>query len=208
MKNKLNKKTKIFFVLSVFFSFFFLFTTNSLASTEIYFQREEKEILVGEKFQVNLNISSPETSVNVIDGTITYDKNKIEIEKVEMTNSILSLWVKEPVFNNETGELSFSGGIPNGFIGKDGKVIEIFFTAKKEGETRIGFKDIFSVFANDGSGTEISPWLKPMLVFINKGPEYVFINSLYNLIGDYQYYILISLLIVISILIKFKNKKK
>lgn len=219
-KNNINmiknyKKINILLTLIIIIITFFTLCKTSFASTEVYFQNDVKEIKKGDTFSIDLKISSDKL-VNVIDGALTYDKDVLEIKKVSIEFSILTMWVKEPIINNETGELSFVGGAPNGFKGKDGQVLNITFIAKKEGSTIVGFKDIFSVFINDGKGTRINPWLKPLSFSIVKKPSTLsknIINYLlpvnYNI--SYKYYIgvfiLMVLFITIKLLIKFKKNK-
>jgi len=207
-----NRKIRTLFMAFMFFSVFFLFAQISHASTEVYFQKESKEITKGDTFLADLEISSEDT-VNVIDGTITYDKDKLEIKEVKINNSLLSLWAKEPTFNNKTGELSFVGGTPNGFDGKDGLIFEITFFAKEKGLTSVGFKDIFSVFKNDGKGTEINPWLKPMSLSINNPPELFAENILDYFLNINIYYkygigIFAIVLVILIIINKFSAKIK
>ena len=192
-----NIKSKSYISVFIFISAFFLFTSTTFAATEVYFTKEISQIKKGDTFSVDLKISS-EKKINVVDGVITYDKNKLEIKKVDKTNSILFLWVMEPVFDNKKGELSLIGGVPNGYSDKNGQILRITFLAKNDGETVLGFKDIFSILANDGLGTNISAWFEPMHINIEKKQA----NYLYN-------YILGIILIVLSaiILIKKRNDK-
>ncbi|MFA6257756.1 MAG: cohesin domain-containing protein [Candidatus Paceibacterota bacterium] len=200
MIKKINKRIKILLTILVSFLFFFSFTPLSHAVTEIYFQKDLKEIEKGNIFLADLKISSTET-INAIDGTIIYDKNKLEIKEVKINNSLFSLWIKEPVFNNETGELSFTGGSPDGFLGKDGQILRINFLAKKEGSALIGFKDIFSIFANDGKGTKINPWLKPISLSIHEK-----INHFVRYVG--MFILILSILFIgARLFIKFRSKK-
>lgn len=197
MIKKYNKKIKVLLNISIIFITLFFFAPTSQAMTEVYFQKDSKEIIKGDTFLVNLKISS-EKIMNVVDGTITYDKDKLEIREVKINNSLLSLWTKEPIFNNEIGELSFTGGTPDGFNGKDGQILEITFFAKKEGLSLVGFKDIFSVFISDGKGTKINPWLKPISLSINQPPNFFIYVGVF---------ILILLFIIINLFIRKKNDK-
>ncbi len=165
-----NIKLKFLIFAVIIFSAFILRASISFAATEVFFDKVVTEVKKGDTFTVNLKISSDKI-INVVDGTITYDKDILAIESINKNDSFLSLWVKEPVFNNDTGELSFIGGIPNGLLIKDGEILNITFLAKKEGQTLLGFKDIFSVYANDGLGTNLNPWLEPMSLTVNKKPD-------------------------------------
>ena len=198
MTQKLNKRIKFLSVLALVSIIFLLFARVSNASTEVYFQKDSKQIMQGDTFSTKLEISSDQI-VNAVDGTITYDKEKLAIKEVKIDNSQLSLWVEKPVFDNGTGELSFVGGLPNGFSGKDETILEIVFLAKKNGSALVGFKDIFSVFANDEKGTMINPWLKPTSFLINKNP---------NLLFAWGVLILGLLFVVIGLFLKNKKNDK
>lgn len=217
----LSNKNSLFVCFVILFSFFGCFNISH-AATEIYFEsnvkeikenKESKEIFVGDIFSVNLKVSSADKEINAIDGTILYDKDKLEIEKVKTDNSVFSFWAEEPSFNNKIGELSFVGGVPNGFSEKNGQVLEITFLAKKSGKTSVGYQDIFSVFANDGQGTVINPWLKPLTVEIQKKSFFskinIFNNNARNIFRNNQIVlVLVVLFIIIKILIYIRNKNK
>lgn len=140
------------------------------AATTVYFDLENPVIYEGDTFLINLKISTPDKSINVIDGTITYDNNRLEIKEVSTGGSLFALWPKPPIFSNEKGTLSFVGGVSDGFQGEKGKVLKIIFLTKREGKAQIDFLDGFSVFLNDGQGTSINPWLRPLSLNILKKP--------------------------------------
>jgi len=142
------------------------------AATTVYFDLEKPVIYEGDIFLVNLKISSPDKSINVVDGTIIYDTSKLEIKEVSTGGSLFILWPNRPVFSNDKGTLSFVGGVPDGFQGKEGEVLKIIFLARSEGEAQIDFLDGFSVFLHDGQGTQINPWLRPLsLTILQRPPE-------------------------------------
>ena len=187
-----------FFVVVVMLAFF-SFAPISKAMTEISFENNNQNIQAGNTFKIDLKISSLDKIVNVADGTILYDKNKLEIKKVETTNSIFNLWTEQPIFDNKIGTLSFIGGASSGFKDINGQILSITFLAKKTGVTTIGFQDIFSVYASDGLGTQINPWLKPLSFTINKNPTLLFIR--------YILLLLVFLFVIIKLFIKYKKRK-
>jgi hypothetical protein len=132
------------------------------ATTGIYFDIEEAIIYEGDTFIVEMKISSPDKSINVIEGTILYDNKNLEIKEISTGESLFTLWPKLPVFSNEKGNLSFVGGSISGFQGENGEILKIVSLAKNAGETKIDFLDDFSVLLNDGYGTKINPWLTPL----------------------------------------------
>lgn len=152
----------------------FLFEPSVVkAATTVYLDLENQNVYEGDTFIVDMKVSTPDKSINVIDGTLTYDKNKLEIKEVSTGGSLFTLWPKPPVFFNEKGTLSFVGGVPGGFQDKEGEVLKIIFLAKSEGEAQIDFLDSFSVFLNDGQGTSINPWLRSLSLNILKKPPEV-----------------------------------
>lgn len=165
-KNFNGKKYLIIGSILVIGFFFLPFT--ALAVTTVYFDLEKPIIYENDTFLVNLKISSPDKSINVIDGTLIYDSNKLEIKEISVGGSLFTLWPKPSVFSNEKGSLSFIGGVSGGFEGENGEVLKIVFLAKSEGEAKIDFLDGFLVFLNDGQGTSISPWLKSLSLNISK----------------------------------------
>ena len=119
---------------------------EAYTATTVYFNLENPVIHEGDTFLADLKISTPDKPINVVDGTILYDSNKLEIKEVSTGNSLFALWPKPPVFSNKKGILNFVGGTSDGFQGKNGEVLKIVFLAKNEGEAQIDFLDDFSVF--------------------------------------------------------------
>ena len=168
--NKIFKKKNYLIVGVAIFAIGFLFGPFTVkAATTVYLDLGKSVIYEGDIFLINLKISTPDKSINVIDGTLIYDRDKLEIKEASVGGSLFQLWPKPPVFSNEKGALSFVGGAPNGFQG-EGEILKIIFLAKKEGKTQIDFQDCFSVFLNDGKGTSVNPWLKSLSLDISKRP--------------------------------------
>jgi len=110
---------------------------------------------IGEIFSVSATVSSPDQALNAVDGTITFPTDILEVTAISKQDSILNLWVEEPVYSNSTGRISFSGVAVNpGFTGANGKVLKINFKIKKSGSGNVGFFS-GSILANDGKGTNI-----------------------------------------------------
>ncbi len=167
MNKNFNKKN--YLIIGVIFTtcFFFLpFTVKAV--TSVYFDLDKPTFYKDDIFLLNLKISSPDKSINVIDGTLIYDKDKLEIKEISTGGSLFTLWPKPPIFSNEKGSVSFVGGVSRGFKGEIGEVLKIVFLAKGEGEAKIDFLDGFLVFLDNGQGTSISPWLNPILLNISK----------------------------------------
>jgi len=160
---------KKYLVIGIIFIIGFLFAPVSVkAATSLYFNLEDPVIYKDDIFLVDFKIATPDRSINVIDGTLLYDSDKLEIKEISTDASLIALWSKEPVIAN--GSLSFVGGIPDGFQGEEGNIFRIVFLAKNEGQVDINFLDGFSVFLNDGQGTQLNPWITPFSLDILERP--------------------------------------
>lgn len=172
---KINKKSnnkKYLIIGAIFAAQLFFLPLIAKAATIVYFNAENSAVSIGDTFVVDVKISTPDKSINVVDGTVLYDNKKLEIKEISTGGSSFVLWPKPPAFSNEKGDLSFVGGTPGGFQGEKGEIVKIIFLAKGEGEAKMDFLDGFSIFLNDGEGTSINPWLRPLLLNISKrSPE-------------------------------------
>ena len=152
--NKLYKiKNLICLALALFLSAFSV--QPALAqSGSLFFSPASESFETGETFSVELNLDTADSFINAAEIKLDFPKDNLEVLKIEKQGSVFSLWPKEPVFSNETGKISFVGGLPHpGFKGT-GKIITINFKAKNEGEAVLCF-DESKVLADDGQGTNI-----------------------------------------------------
>ncbi len=104
--------------------------------------------------------------VNAVDGVITYPEN-MSIDDISIGSSILPIWVEQPIIDQEKRQITFAGGIPNGYCGRvagdpqlTNHLLELVvrspgFTVGGTDETtaRIEFAPETQVFRNDGQGT-------------------------------------------------------
>lgn len=151
-----------FFISIVFISFGFVLLPTIVKAATIYFSPDSDNIRQDDVFIVEAKISSPKELINAAEATIKFDNDRLEVKELSTGGSIFSLWPKPPVFSNQDGKISFVGGAPGGFKGEDIRVLKIIFFAKNDGEAKLNFQDNTSLFLNDGSGTRISPWLRPI----------------------------------------------
>jgi hypothetical protein len=109
----------------------------------------------GAVFTVAIYVNSGGQALNAVSGIVSYPKDLLEVVSVSKNQSIVSLWVQEPNFSNEDAIVNFEGIVLNpGFSGLKGKVLEVTFRAKKEGNPSLSFTS-GSILANDGEGSEI-----------------------------------------------------
>jgi len=136
-------KYKFFIFLIFFVSFLLAGQTNA---AELYFKGPQ-EVEVGDRVTIQVVVSPGDEFINAIEGKIIFDQKNLRLEDISDGSSIIPLWVEKPELT-EPGKIKFSGIIPGGFgpiLSKEGKIIDLFFTAKKEGQIAIFFED-YQVF--------------------------------------------------------------
>ena len=151
------EKKKIIIGVGILFLFIFCFAFRpvSAQAAELYLSPLSGSHSVGSNFAVSVYVLSSDQAINAVSGAISFPQNKLEIESLSKTGSIVSMWAQEPSFSNSDGTVSFEGIIPNpGFIGASGEIITINFKVKSIGSALITFSS-GSVLANDGSGTDV-----------------------------------------------------
>ena len=137
---------------------FFLFPVFAYANT-LGMSPNVGVYTTGKTFPVSVYVTSTSDSVNAISSTITFPVDKLQVVSVSKSSSVLSLWVTEPTYSNNSGTISFEGVVPNpGFQGTAGRVVTINFKVVGQGEAPVKF-GTSQLLANDGNGTNILKYL-------------------------------------------------
>jgi hypothetical protein len=139
----------ILFFAIVYFGFAFAAEAASLglsSSTGVY--------TANGTFSVRVIVNTDGKPVNAAEGTLSFNPRELSVVSVNRSGSIFNLWVTEPTFSNSAGTISFSGGLPSGYTGSAGTIMNITFRAAGAGTARVSFKN-GSVLANDGKGTNV-----------------------------------------------------
>ena len=124
-------------------------------TAKIYFLPTTGSLEVGETFDLRAVVNTEDQYINAIEDIISYSNDTLEVTRIDKSGTIIMLWVKEPLYDNSTGKLTFAGGVPNpGFQGL-GRIFRIYFKAKAVGNAWVTFSSSAQVLANDGLGTNI-----------------------------------------------------
>lgn len=124
-------------------------------AASLYFSPSSSSYVLGKTMVVSVYVSSSDQAINAASGIISFQEDKMQVVSLSKTGSIISLWVQEPSFSNTSGTVNFEGIVLNpGFIGSNGKIIDIIFKSKVSGITPLRFFSS-AVLANDGKGTNI-----------------------------------------------------
>ncbi len=155
MQKKINKLI-IKFAITVFsLAIIFTVAINKTEAASLYLSPASSSVSVGNIFSVKVLVNTSSKAINNAEVTIQFPTDMLSVVSVTKSSSIFSLWVEEPNFSNNTGKITFNGGVPNpGFNGSSGYISTITFMAKKQGTASIIFSD-GAVRENDGLGTDI-----------------------------------------------------
>ncbi len=134
--------------------FFCVFPTAKSEGASLYLSPGSREYSVSSSFSVAVKVNSSGTAINVVDATIVYPADILEVRSVSKGGSVLKLWTKEPTFSNSSGVVSFSGGMTAPGFSGTGTSIVINFVAKREGQAQVSFSSA-AVLAADGKGTNV-----------------------------------------------------
>ena len=143
----------------------FIFLPSLSSAAVLYLEPEEGDYYRGDTFIVNLRVDTENECINTIEANLSFSQNVLEVIDFSNGDSILNLWVSPPYVNQESGLISFAGGIPGGFCGplpgdpgESNLLGKIIFQVKSVREpfsdnAAIKFLDNSQVFLNDGFGT-------------------------------------------------------
>lgn len=110
---------------------------------------------VGETIPVKIYVSSPRQVANAVSGVVSFPNDKLQVSSLSKTSSVVNMWVQEPAYFNDDGQVNFEGVILNpGYTGSAGVVLTINFKARQTGTVKLNFSN-GSILANDGVGTNI-----------------------------------------------------
>ncbi len=153
--------------LVMFIVLFFGITSHASAAT-LYMDPANAELNRGDTIRVSVRLDAgADECVNVVDAVISYTEN-IQPVDISRGQSILSMWVEEPVIHKENRTITFAGGIPNGYCGRipgdprlTNNVVDLLFqspglqigSSESGNEVKVEFAPETQVLLNDGFGT-------------------------------------------------------
>lgn len=126
----------------------------------LYLSPESGNYHQNDVFIVEIRLDTQGEYINAVDVKLSYPQDILEFKDFSKGNSVLSLWVKAAENSSLPGLISFSGGIPGGYWGKDGLLGRLIFKVREDFEIvdvkhlQIEFQDGSKMLLNDGKGTE------------------------------------------------------
>jgi hypothetical protein len=149
-----------------------------VSAASVYITPDEGEYGVGDTFVAEVRILTDAECVNAVDLEVIYPNRALRAVDFSKGSSILSLWVREPLLDNDRGLVSFAGGIPGGYCGRvqgdpslSNIVGRIAFTVIGAGDETITIGKNTRLYAHDGLGTEIQPETGAAVVTLLNEPQ-------------------------------------
>ncbi|MBU4480220.1 hypothetical protein KKG48_02140 [Patescibacteria group bacterium] len=156
--------------LSIIFIIAFLILVSLAEAAELNFIPEEENFSLGQEFFVDVKLNTNDDSINAVQSTVTYPKDKLEAIGTEKLDSVFNFWAEEPIIFNDKGVLGFIGGTSKGASGDSLQILRIKFKAIGVGIAEIGMYDS-AVTANDGKGTNVLSSVKNTTISIGEKGE-------------------------------------
>lgn len=123
------------------------------SNASLYFSPDNGSYIAGDSFTIEVDVSSLDEAMNSASGEINFPTNIINVDSVTKAGSIFDLWVRDPVFSNSTGKITFTAVKFNpGYLGPKGSIFTITFRGVMAGTANVNFAS-GRVLANDGNGT-------------------------------------------------------
>lgn len=148
-----NKYVNLPLVIGVL-GFIAILLPKAVLGADLFFVLPKEPIHQNDEFSIDIALSSSKEAINAVQVDVRVLNDLIEVTSLEIQNSILRFWPKEPSFSNAFGLISFIGGLPTpGFKSEAGLIGKINFKAKQPGELTLTFLESSRVLLNDGLGS-------------------------------------------------------
>lgn len=135
--------------------FFLVWVPHVAAAASISFEPQDFSAGPGSPFIVAVNATSDEY-VNVFSIVLDIPQGLTPVD-VSDGNSIISLFVEQPHFDELSRTLSFSGVIPGGFSGEAGRLVAITFVPENtEVTTALKLNSLSVAYAGEGISVPLS----------------------------------------------------
>ncbi len=165
------------FIIGLFTMLMFLGATDAHAAL-LYFEPADASVYRGDTVTLSLRIDTDENEcINTVDTIIHYDP-AIRAVDVSRGESILNIWVEDPVIDETNNTIRFAGGIPGGYCGRipgdpslTNVILELVFRSPglsigggDNPTARVWLDSSTQVLLHDGFGTNAEVRLQDALV--------------------------------------------
>ncbi len=143
------KKLSLYIYTALLFG---LLLYNKAQASELFGVIGQEHVYENQSVTVSWYLNSQEQPINSLDLKLSYSTNSLKLTQTTAGNSIVSLWVKNPVSENP-GQISLTGGVPGGITGEKLPIFTSTFQTLKPGIGSIKLSPESTVLLSDGRGT-------------------------------------------------------
>ena len=123
----------------------------------------------GEEYAVKLYVRSDKNEANLFAAKLTFNKDILEVARIDKSGSFISSWSEEFIDNN-AGEISLVGGVPTpGYktAGSDSLMATIVFKGKAAGSSTIDFTGESVIYRNSDNEDILRSDLDEITLFVS-----------------------------------------
>lgn len=154
--------------------FLYAASVGSASAATLYIDPPAANLFRGDAVTLSVRLDTDEAMeecVNAVDAVLTYTESITPVD-ISLGQSIMPIWVEQPVIDKEQRTITFAGGIPNGYCGRvegdprlTNTLLQIVVRAPglqvgggaASGVAEIAFAPETTVYLNDGLGTGVAP---------------------------------------------------
>ncbi len=163
-----NDNSKLKVLIFLCFGLFVLSFSFARAAT-LFSGSASQTVSEGQSFVIEWYLDTQNEPLNLLNLQLNFSSDTLRTVEASKGSSVLSLWLKEPAVDNETGSIQFTAGAPGGFNGSQIPILRTAFLAKKTGRAQIALSPSSQALRNDGRGMPADLIFTP-LVFVVSPP--------------------------------------
>ena len=128
----------------------------AVSSASIFVGPVSGTFTVGSTFTVSVYVNTGGQPINAIEANLSFPTDKLQVVSPTAGKSLIQIWVNQPTYSNESGNLKFRGTIPSpGINTESGLISTVTFRVKSTGMAILKVLDTSRVLLNDGRGTDV-----------------------------------------------------
>ncbi|MCR4286186.1 MAG: hypothetical protein NUW00_04800 [Candidatus Kaiserbacteria bacterium] len=173
-----------FFIQGFWFALLFLVQPLAVHGALLYFDPASTDVYRGDSVTLSLRLDTDEGEcINTIDATVHYDESVRAVD-ISRGDSILNIWVEDPVIDESAHTIKFAGGIPGGYCGRipgdpslTNVILKLVFRSPgfsigggDSQSARVWVDENVQVLLHDGYGTNADTKLQDALINLMSTP--------------------------------------
>jgi hypothetical protein len=139
-------------------------------AAEIFSIATTKQAQVGDTVVVEAHLNTEGKKLNAVEGVLQVLGDGVKIIDISVGGSLLTIWPRMPVAvpTSKGVAITFTGGLPGGFIQADALLFKVALSAEKPGKIVFQPENIVS-YENDGKGTKIPTSMSSFTLTVLEG---------------------------------------